>query len=35
MVKKRSYRYFIEYDDNDKIIPLCIKVPQIIGYPKY
>ena len=35
MVKKSLFQYFIEYDDNDDIRPLCIRVPQMIGYVKY
>ena len=31
---KRSVKYFIGYYDNDVIRPLCIKLPQIIGYVK-
>ena len=31
---KKSFKYFIEYNDNDDIRPLCIKLPQIIGYVK-
>ena len=33
--KKSSFKYFIGYDDNDDIRPLCIKLPQMIGYAKY
>ena len=33
--KKSSFKYFIGYDDNDVIRPLCIKLPQMIGYAKY
>ena len=33
--KKSSFKYFIEYNDNDVIRPLCIKLPQMIGYVKY
>ena len=29
---KNSFKYFIGYNDNDVIRPLCIKLPQIIGY---
>ena len=29
--KKSSLKYFIRYNDNDVIRPLCIKLPQIIG----
>ena len=29
---KNSFQYFIEYNDNDLIRPLCIKLPQMIGY---
>ena len=32
---KKSIKYFIGYDDNDVIRPLCIKLPQMIGYAKY
>ena len=30
----RSVKYFIGYSDNDVIKPLCIMLPQIIGYVK-
>ena len=39
--KKESYgtknplKYFIGYNDDDVIRPLCIKLPQMIGYDKY
>ena len=33
--KKSSFKYFIGYNDNDDIRPLCIKLPQMIGYAKY
>ena len=33
--KKSSFKYFIGYDDNDDIRPLCIKLPHMIGYAKY
>ena len=33
-VTKKSIKYFIEYGDNDAIRPLCLKLPQIIGYIK-
>ena len=29
--EKSSFKYFIEYDDNDVIKPLCIKLPQWLG----
>ena len=29
---KNSFKYFIAYSDNDAIRPLCIKIPQMIGY---
>ena len=29
---KNSFKYFIEYNDNDIIRPLCIKLPQMTGY---
>ena len=32
---KNSLKYFIEYNDDDVIRPLCIKVPQMIGYVKH
>ena len=34
--KKSSFKYFIGYNDDDDVIrPLCIKLPQMIGYVKY
>ena len=27
--KKNSFKYFIGYNDNDIIRPLCIKLPQM------
>ena len=33
MVKRNSLKYFIGYND-DVIRPLCIKLPQMIGYVK-
>ena len=32
---KKSIKDFIGYDDNDVIRPLCIKLPQMIGYVRY
>ena len=32
--KKSSFKYFIGYNDNDVTRPLCIKLPQMIGYVK-
>ena len=29
---KNSFKYLIGYSDNDVIRPLCIKLPQMIGY---
>ena len=29
---KNSFKYFIGYDDNDAISPMCIEIPQMIGY---
>ena len=29
---KSSFKYFIGYNYDDAIKPLCIKLPQIIGY---
>ena len=31
---KNSLKYFIGYNDDDVIRPLCIKLPQIIDYVK-
>ena len=31
---KNSFKYFIGYNDDDIIKPLCIKLPQMIGYVK-
>ena len=31
---KNSYKYFIGYNDNDNIRPLCIRLPQITGYAR-
>ena len=33
--KKSSFKYFIGYSDNDDIRPLCMRLPQMIGYAKY
>ena len=33
--KKSLFKYFIEYNDNDDIRPLCIKLPLMIWYAKY
>ena len=32
---KNSLKYFIGYNDGDVIRPLCVLLPQIIGYVKY
>ena len=32
--KKNSLQYFIGYNDDDVIRPLCIKLPQMVGYVK-
>ena len=32
--EKSSFKYFFDYEDHDYIGPLCIKVPQMIGYVK-
>ena len=32
---KNSLKYFIGYSDDDVIRPLCIRIPQIIGYVKH
>ena len=31
---KNSLKYFIAYNNDDVITPLCIKLPQMIGYVK-
>ena len=31
---KNSHKYFVGYNDNDNIIPLCIKLPQMTGYAR-
>ena len=31
---KNSHKYFIGYNDNDNIRPLCIRLPQMTGYAK-
>ena len=35
MVQKNSLKYFIGYNDGDVIRPLCIILPQMIGYVKH
>ena len=32
---KKSFKYFIGYNDNDAIRPLCIKLLQVNGFVKY
>ena len=32
---KNSLKYFVGYKDDDIIRPLCIKLPQMIGYVKH
>ena len=32
---KNSLKYFVGYNDDDVIRPLCIKLPQMIGYVKH
>ena len=31
---KNSFKYFIGYNDNDIIRPLCIRLPQTTGYAR-
>ena len=31
---KNSFKYFIGYNDNDIIRPLCIRLPQMTGYDR-
>ena len=33
-IKKKSFKYFVGYNDNDIIGPLCVKLPQMTGYVK-
>ena len=33
-VNKNSLKYFIGYNDNDIIRPLCIRLPQMTGYAR-
>ena len=32
---KNAIKYFIGYSDNNEIKPICIRLPQMIGYAKY
>ena len=32
--KYNSFKYFIGYNDNDVIRPLCLRLPQMNGYVK-
>ena len=32
---KNSLKYFLGYNDDDVIRPLCIKLPQMVGYVKH
>ena len=34
MIQKKSFKYFIGYNDNDIIRRLYIKLPQMTGYVK-
>ena len=31
---KNSHKYFIGYNDNNNIRPLCIRLPQLTGYAR-
>ena len=31
---KNSLKYFIGYNDNDVIRPLCVRLPQMTGYDR-
>ena len=31
---KNSFKYFIGYNDNDVVRPLCLRLPQMTGYAK-
>ena len=36
MIQKNSLKYFIGYNDDDDVIkPLCVILPQMIGYVKH
>ena len=32
---KNTIKYFFGYSDNNEIKPICIRLPQMIGYAKY
>ena len=32
---KKSLKHFIGYNDDDVVRPLCIKLPQMVGYVKH
>ena len=34
MAYRIHFKYFIGYNDNDVIRPLCVKLPQMTGYAK-
>ena len=34
-VKNSSFKYFVGYNDNDNIRPLCLRFPQMTGHAKY
>ena len=34
MAQKNSLKYFIGYNDNDVIRPLCVRLPQMTGYAR-
>ena len=31
---KKGFKYFIEYEDNEKVVPFCTILPKMIGYRK-
>ena len=31
---KNSFKYFIRYNDNDVVRPLCVRLPQMTGYAR-
>ena len=33
-VTKNSFKYFLGYNDNDVIRPLCVKLPRTTGYAR-
>ena len=34
MVRKIHFKYFVGYNDDDIIRPLCVRLPQMTGYAR-